>query len=58
MQVGDRVFLKYFGPAALMRLYPHRDTKEMVWEVKADSGEQLHLSPRYIETLGRAADGV
>jgi len=40
-----------FGPVTLRRLYPHRETKEMVWDAVADTGERLHLSQQYVEKL-------
>ncbi len=51
MQAGDVVLLKHFGPATLVRLYPHRESKEEVWDVRAHSGESLHLSQRYVWSL-------
>ena len=46
-----RVMTHFYGPATLIRLYPHRDTKEMVWDVATDDGEKLHLSQRYVASL-------
>jgi len=45
------VHTAYFGPALLIKKYPHRDTREMVWDVKTPSGESLHLSERYVKKL-------
>lgn len=46
-----RVMTYAYGPATLIRLYPHRETKEMVWDVETDDGEKLHLSQRYVASL-------
>lgn len=51
MNPGDILNLRYFGPAKLVKLYEHRDTSEVVWEVRAESGEGFHLSQRYVETI-------
>lgn len=47
----DRVMTNGFGPATLLRLYRHRDTKEEVWEVATDEGERMHLSQKYVARL-------
>lgn len=53
-----RVMTYAYGPATLIRLYQHRDTKEMVWDVVTDDGERLHLSQRYIEALEAIEEAV
>lgn len=48
---GMRLELRSFGRATIVKLGYHTDTKELCVDVKADSGETLHLSQRYIERL-------
>ena len=50
-QQMDRVMLREFGPGRLLKQYPHRDTREMVWDVLAETGERFYLSQKYVETL-------
>lgn len=47
----DRVLLRAFGPATLVKLYPHREHRQLVWEVLADSGEHMHLTSEYVAKL-------
>lgn len=53
-----RVMTHFYGPATLIRKYPHRDTKEIVWDVVTDDGERLHLSQRYVEALEAIEEAV
>lgn len=56
MRANDRIRLYAFGPATLVKLYPHREHRELVWEVQADSGEHLHLTQEYVAKLPKVAD--
>ena len=47
---GERINTHAFGPATVRRLYT-LDQKELVCDVKADTGEILHLSIRYAQRL-------
>ena len=47
----DRIRLHAFGSAKLLKRYPHRETKEIVWEVFSDSGQRMHLSQRYVDRV-------
>ena len=51
MQANDRVMLREFGPGRLLKQYLHRDAREMVWDVLAETGERFCLSQKYVETL-------
>lgn len=48
---GTLLILHGFGCAMVLRLYVHKDTKELCVDIKADTGEALHLSLRYMERL-------
>jgi len=47
----QKVLTHEFGPATLIKQYTHRETGESVWDVRADTGERMHLSQRYVEVL-------
>ena len=40
-----------FGTCIVVKRYQHDDTKELVWEVKADSGQRFPLTTAYINKL-------
>lgn len=42
-----RVLMNYFGEGVIRKVYEHPETKELVCDVKAKSGEDLHLSVSY-----------
>lgn len=48
---GMRLDLHAFGPAIIRRLYVQTGSKEVCADLRADSGETLHLSMRYLERL-------
>lgn len=50
-KAGDRVMTHEFGPATLIRLYKHKETRETVWEVATHDGYHMHLSQRYVDKL-------
>lgn len=52
---GMHIDLASCGPALVQKLIVHGDTKELVAEVKADSGQALCLSMKYIERILGAA---
>lgn len=51
--MSARVYTHAYGAATLRREYHHRDEREVVWDVKADTGEIFHLSQRYVDGLRR-----
>lgn len=48
VHVGAQVYLKAFGIGHIRKIYVHSDTHEMCCEVKARTGECLHLSFKYL----------
>lgn len=40
-----------FGTCIVVKKYVHSDTKQTVWEVKADSGDRFYLTTEYINKL-------
>jgi hypothetical protein len=49
--VGISVNLHAFGPAAVRKFYQLRETGEWAYEIKALSGELLHVTPAYLAKL-------
>lgn len=48
---GMRLQLRAFGGATVRKLFVPTGSKELCVDVKADNGETLHLSMKYVERL-------
>jgi hypothetical protein len=46
-----RVHLAEFGPGVIRKAYEHPETGEIVADIKAQSGEDLHVSLAYARRL-------
>ena len=52
---GALLTLAHFGPALITKLTVHTDEKQIICNVKTDSGEVLYLRPDYASSRVVAA---